>query len=74
MSGRSRYTGEGGESIMSWPHSSSPTTSEVHVAPSLYTTIEFEVLPWPVRLISIGFVLGLLQCAMQADDPWYIAY
>ena len=59
---------------MSWPHSPSPTMLEVQVAPSLCTTVGFEVPSWPVRLISIGFVLGLLQCAMQADDPWYIAY
>ena len=59
---------------MSWPHSPSPTMSEVQVAPSLCTTVEFEVPPWLVGLILIGFVLGLLQCAMQADDPWYIAY
>ena len=26
------------------------------------------------RLISIGFLLGLLQLARQADDAWYIAY
>ena len=26
------------------------------------------------RVISIGFLLGLLQLARQADDAWYIAY
>jgi len=26
------------------------------------------------RVISIGFLLGLLQLAREADDPWYIAY
>ena len=74
MSGHSGFTGEDGASIMWWQHSPSPTTSEVHVDPSLCTTIEFEVLTWHVGLIPIWFVLGLLQCAMQADDPWYIAY
>ena len=74
MSGRSWYTGEGGDLIMSWSRSPSPTMSEVQVAPSLCTTVEFEVSQWLVKLILVGFFLGLLQCAMQADDPWYIAY
>ncbi|KAK1616858.1 hypothetical protein QYE76_022375 [Lolium multiflorum] len=32
MSHRSGYTGEGGDSIMSWPRSTSPTSSEVQLA------------------------------------------
>ena len=54
MSGRSGYTGEGGESIMSWPRSPSPTSSEVQVAPALCTTVEFEVPRRHVGVISIG--------------------
>ncbi|KAK1663346.1 hypothetical protein QYE76_051505 [Lolium multiflorum] len=73
MSRRSGYTGEGGDSIMSWPRSTSPTSSEVQLGFS-------GVIPW--NLVSVGFrfakdmfiFLNVSAYIRQADDPWYIAY
>ena len=45
-----------------------------YLACALCTTVEFEVPPWPVGVISVVLFLLLLQFARKADDPWYIAY
>jgi hypothetical protein len=46
----------------------------MYLASALYTTVEFEVPPWPVGVISVVLFSIIVTVFRQADDPWYIAY
>jgi hypothetical protein len=67
MSGRSGYTEEGGDSIMrGHVLLLLPRRKCRYLASALYTTVEFEVPPWPVGVISV-VLFSIIVTVCQAS-------